>query len=471
MFRKWTRISLGVLLALSATTSSAKPHGKRVERPPQYIMLAFDGGLDLNQWQATRNFAAEMNKANKPVNFTYFMAGVYFLRSTNRHFYAPPKHDIGYSAIGFAKTAADIYNRLGMMNDSYAEGHEIASKGNGHFNGQAERWSIEDWTSEFKQFNDFVFGAYFNNGLTPNTKYPQGYALSERDVVGFRAPYLGVNEGLWSTMKNFNFRYDTSVPGEMTVWPQKSPLGLWKISIPVIEMAGTAKRIIGMDYNFYMAQSNGKEDPANRELYRKQMFDSYMNYFNFNYYGRRAPVNIGHHFALFNGGAYWDAMQDFAKAVCGLPEVRCVTFKNYVNWLDSLTPELFQAFRAGQFDPMPRPRREPHSYSPERALDVTLTIEKVGSRLVTKTSGNDLTADMKTILKINDQKMETTSISLEDLRQQFPAGTNLVVSASVINGQGREVQSNTHKLMALNTTRETYESTPEEAKFVVNPVQ
>lgn len=462
MFQKWKRISLAVLLSLTTASAGAKPNGKKVARPPQYIMLGFDGGLDLNQWQATRNFASELNKDNKPLNFTYFIAGVYFLRSTNRHFYAPPKHDIGYSAIGFAKTAAEIYNRIGMMNDSFMEGHEIASKGNGHFNGQAERWSIEDWTSEFRQFNDFIFGAYFNNGLTPNTKYPQGYALSDKDIVGFRAPYLGVNESLWATMKDLNFKYDTSVPGEMTVWPQKNQLGIWKISVPIIEMAGTGKRIIGMDYNFYMAQSKAKEDLANREVYRKQMFDSYMNYFNFNYYGRRAPVNIGHHFTLYNGGAYWSAMQDFAKAVCGLPEVHCVTFKNYVNWLDSLTPELLQSYRAGQFDPMPRPRA--HFYSPERALNLTVAVETVGSQLTVKTSGSDLSANMKAVLMVNDKKVSGTSISLDDLRRQYAAGTDLVISALIINDQGRELQSDTHKLAALGTSHETFDSISEETK-------
>lgn len=469
MFRKWKRISLAVLLSLTTASAGAKPNGKKVARPPQYIMLGFDGGLDLNQWQATRNFASELTKGNKPLNFTYFIAGVYFLRSTNRHFYAPPKHDIGYSAIGFAKTAPEIYNRIGMMNDSFAEGHEIASKGNGHFNGQAERWSVEDWTSEFKQFNDFVFGAYFNNGLTPNTKYPQGYALSEKDIIGFRAPYLGVNESLWATMKDLNFKYDTSVPGEMTVWPQKNQLGIWKISVPIIEMAGTGKRIIGMDYNFYMAQSKAKEDLANREVYRKQMFDSYMNYFNFNYYGRRAPVNIGHHFTLYNGGAYWSAMQDFAKAVCGLPEVHCVTFKNYVTWLDSLTPELLQSYRTGQFDPMPRPRG--HFYSPERALDLMVAVEKVGSQLTVKTSGSDLNANMKTVLMINDKKVAATSISLDDLRRKYATGTDLVISASIINDQGRELQSDTHKLAALGTSHETFDSISEETKNLTAPIQ
>ncbi|MGZ3768760.1 MAG: hypothetical protein ACXVCP_02715 [Bdellovibrio sp.] len=462
MFVKWKRISLAALLTLTATGAGARPHIKKVARPPQYIMFALDGGLDLNQWQASRNFTTEMNKANKPFNFTYFLAGVYFLRPANKQFYTPPKHDIGYSAIGYAKTPAEIYNRINMMNDSFAEGNEIASQANGHFNGQTERWATEDWSSELKQFNDFIFGAYFNNGLTPNSKYPQGYALAKTDITGFRAPYLGTNESLWPALKDLNYKYDVSAIGEMTVWPKKNEVGIWRIPVPIIEMAGTGKRVIGMDYNFYMAQSQGRPDIPNREVYRKQMLDSYMNYFNFNYYGSRAPVNIGHHFTQFNGGAYWDALQDFAKAVCGLPEVHCVTFRNYVNWLDTLTPEVFQSYRAGQFDPMPRPRR--NAYSPERALDVQVVLEKRNSDFTAKVSGSDLTPDMKAVFFVNNQRVNKETLSVEELRQAFPNANKVTVAAALVNNKGQELYRDTHVVQSLGTDKEKFEVKSEEMK-------
>ncbi|WP_413943550.1 hypothetical protein [Bdellovibrio sp. HCB-162] len=350
-------MSFSLLASTVLAENQSVPTPEKVARPPQYIMIGFDGGLDLRQWQATRDFAADMTKNNKPVKFTYFISGVYFLRQANRHFYAPPKHDVGYSNIGFGESAMGIASRLNMMNDAYAEGHEIASRGNGQFDGARENWDTNDWDSEFKQFNDLVFGAYFNNGLTPSSKYPQGYALGEKDVVGFRAPRLGVNEALWQTMKAMNFRYDVSVPGASTLWPTKNKYGFWNITLPMIEMAGTGKLIIGMDYNFYYVHSKAKEDLANREHYRKEMLDSYMNYFNMNYYGRRAPVSLGHNFEKYNGGAYWDALQDFVKNVCGMPEVKCVSYKQYADWLDTLTPEILTSYKLGQFDLLPRPRR------------------------------------------------------------------------------------------------------------------
>ncbi|WP_374029347.1 hypothetical protein [Bdellovibrio bacteriovorus] len=380
MSKSLQSISLGVLLSLTtAATAWAAVPGKpstKVARPPQYVMISYDGGLDLNRWQETRNFAAEMRKIGKPVSFTYFLSGVYFLRDMNRHFYTPPKHDVGYSAIGFGESAQGIASRINLMNDSFAEGHEIASLANGGFNAHRENWAQTDWESEFRQFNDFIFGAYFNNGISPNSKYPQGYALTEKDIAGFRAPALGVNDALWPAMKAFHFRYDVSTPGEMTQWPTKDKFNVWRINIPMIELVGTGKRVLGMDYNFYYAHSKAKEDVAKKDQYKKSMFDSYMNYFVLNYYGRRAPISLSHRFAHYNGGAYSEALKDFIRSVCGMPEVKCVTVKEYANFLDTLTPEVLRAYRFGQFDMMPRPRR-PAAETPA----IPLAAETVSSEI------------------------------------------------------------------------------------------
>ncbi|MFT4726339.1 MAG: hypothetical protein ACI9UN_000834 [Granulosicoccus sp.] len=50
-----------------------------------------------------------------------------------------------------------------------------------------------------------------------------------------------------------------------------------------------------MDYNFYVAQSNAKR-AADVDLgkFAQEMLDTYKAYFNKNYYGSRAPVDIGH---------------------------------------------------------------------------------------------------------------------------------------------------------------------------------
>src|SRR5262249_31924984 len=87
-----------------------------------------------------------------------------------------------------------------------------------------------------------------------------------------------------------------------------------------------------------------------------------------NYFGNRAPVHIGHHFSLWNGGAYWNAMQAFAKNVCGLPEVQCVTYKDLQAFMDKNAANR-AAYMAGNFTKLPRPPSagdpEPVASSPQ----------------------------------------------------------------------------------------------------------
>ena len=88
---------------------------------------------------------------------------------------------------------------------------------------------------------------------------------------------------------------------------------------------------------------------AHREI-RQQMLDSYLAYFRANYTGNRAPIHIGHHFSDYQNGAYRDALKSFARAVCGLPEVRCVTYKTLADFMDGLSEQKLADYRTGQFD-------------------------------------------------------------------------------------------------------------------------
>jgi hypothetical protein len=104
-----------------------------------------------------------------------------------------------------------------------------------------------------------------------------------------------------------------------------------------------------MDYNFLVAHSGVGGIAARREEFRRQMLDSYLSYFRANYTGNRAPLHIGHHFSDYQNGAYRDALKSFARAVCGLPEVRCVTYRTLADFMDGLSPETLAAYRKGDF--------------------------------------------------------------------------------------------------------------------------
>ena len=86
-----------------------------------------------------------------------------------------------------------------------------------------------------------------------------------------------------------------------------------------------------------------------RAQYREQMLTTYLDYFKSNYAGNRAPLHIGHHFVDFQDGAYREALKSFARIVCGMPEVRCVTYGALADFLDGLKPDELSAYRTGAF--------------------------------------------------------------------------------------------------------------------------
>jgi hypothetical protein len=355
-----TRLAFGSLFAILAVaaaasgcaTSSESDNGQesalQAKAPPQYVLLAFDGSLNTAFWEESLAFAKATTDAGKPMKFTYFISGTYFipdaLKADHAKGYLAP-HGLGWgkSAIGWGGTADVIKGRVDWVDRAATEGHEIASHANGHFDGT--QWTYGDWKSEFDQFNSIFFGERAVKKLS-NT------ALT--DIVGFRAPLLGQGPGLYQVLNERSYTYDTSKTSAPTYWPQKNG-NVWNFPLAELRIVGSGKKTLSMDYNFYYSQSRGVADPDHAGLYRKQMFDTYMAYFKGNYYGNRAPVHIGHHFSKWNGGAYWAAMQDFAKEVCGKPDVKCVTYKELAKYMESLTPEERADFRNGAFPKLERP--------------------------------------------------------------------------------------------------------------------
>lgn len=311
------------------------------ERPPQFVLLAFDGSLNLDFWQESRAFAQQTG-----AKYTYFMSGTYFLPDAKKGNYHGPHHDAGKSDIGFGGPSANIELRLQQVKAAHAEGHEMASHVNGHFDGST--WTEADWDSEFAAFNPLIFKAAETAGVPA---VDLGFGV--QDVKGFRAPLLAFSAGMYKTLAKNNFTYDTSKSGAPNYWPEKLG-GVWNFPLAQVRVVGSGKKTLSMDYNFYYTQSAGLPKPENKDAYKKEMLDTYMKYFQDNYFGNRAPVHIGHHFSKWNGGAYWEAMQAFTKRVCGLPEVKCVTYGELVKYMEAHVADRAK-FQAGSFTPLPRP--------------------------------------------------------------------------------------------------------------------
>ena len=109
--------------------------GDQVERPPQFVMLAFDNCTELERWRDLSDFAAEMNRDGDRLHFTFFVSGINFIEDANRNVYQGPGQRRGASRINFGGSADDVRRRVDYVNALFARDHEIASHAIGHFNG------------------------------------------------------------------------------------------------------------------------------------------------------------------------------------------------------------------------------------------------------------------------------------------------------------------------------------------------
>ena len=238
-----------------------------VERPPQYVAIAFDNCTELDRWQDWSDFAAELNRGGERIRFTFFVSGINFLSNAKKHLYQGPSQSRGASRINFGGSADDVRKRVAFMNALRRDGHEIASHAVGHFDGRS--WGAAAWTSEFSSFDGLLENVARNNELAAD----EGFVFSPRDIVGFRAPYLAHSPGLYATLAARGFRYDTSGTMPANAWPEKRD-GIWRFNLAGIRLAGSGRATLSMDYNFLVAQSGAAPIASRREQFRRQMLDS-----------------------------------------------------------------------------------------------------------------------------------------------------------------------------------------------------
>jgi hypothetical protein len=106
--------------------------------------------------------------------------------------------------------------------------------------------------------------------------------------------------------------------------------GVVQFSLPTIPEGPSNRRVIAMDYNLYVRHSRGKEDVAHAAEYEERAYRAFHAAFERQYDGERIPLQIGFHFTLMNGGAYWRALERFATEVCTRPDVECISYRDLV---------------------------------------------------------------------------------------------------------------------------------------------
>lgn len=290
------------------------------EPKPQYVLISFDGAHDVAQWQRSRSLAARTG-----ARFTYFLSCVYLLSPDAKREYRGPGHGAGRSNVGFAQSRAEVADRLREIRFAAAEGNEIASHACGHFDGKD--WTKAQWLAEFDAFDRILRGAYALNGLGPE---PADWRDTAERVTGFRAPYLSTSKALEAALSERGFAYDASSVSKGPAEPVSDADAVTRFALPQIAEGPKARRVIAMDYNLYVRHSGGFERPDEAAAFQERSYEAFRTAFDAQYDGARVPLQLGFHFTLMNGGAYWKALERFAAEVCVRADVVCTSYSDYL---------------------------------------------------------------------------------------------------------------------------------------------
>jgi hypothetical protein len=316
-------LAASLVAALHAGHAPPPRHESKPSRPPQFVVVSFDGSGGTELWPYWRSVARRAH-----AHFTFFLSGVYLLDWPHHDAYDPPRHDRGRSDIGFASSPAVIGGTLRQIAAAYREGNEIGTHYNGHFcapyAGSVGDWDAADWRRELDQFDRLVFAAHAD-----------ALPFGPDEVVGGRTPCLqGDLHVLYPVLARRGFRYDASQVAPLGTWPWRRE-GLWSVPLLEIPFVGHTFGVISMDYNFFANQVGLGARDAERQTYL-----SLRRAFRTVYRGNRAPLSVANHFETWDGGAYDRALARFVLETCRLPQVRCVSFRELVDWLDLRFPRL-----------------------------------------------------------------------------------------------------------------------------------
>ncbi|KAB2974125.1 hypothetical protein F8R89_20335 [Streptomyces sp. SS1-1] len=316
------------------------------QEPPQFVVFSWDGAGEVGNGLFPRflDLAKEHD-----AHMTFFLSGLYLLPESKKRLYEPPNNPRGASDIGYL-TDDHIKQTLKNVRRAWLDGHEIGTHFNGHFcggSGTVGNWTPQQWRSEIDQAKSFVKEWRTNSGWTDLPSLPFDY---DKELVGGRTPCLLGQDNLLPTARELGWRYDASSPGGRQVWPVKRK-GLWDLPLQQIPFPGRSFEVLSMDYNMLANQSvNSTNAPSyHHPAWRKQATQAYIQGFKRAYETNRAPFFIGNHFEQWNGGIYMDAVEEALKHMAREKEkggdIRLVSFRQFVDWLDVQKPDILDKLR------------------------------------------------------------------------------------------------------------------------------
>jgi len=306
------------------------------EKPPQFVLFSFDGGVSAPNWERIMPIAKDTG-----AHVTAMLSGIYLLTNDQADLYTAPGHKKGDSAIPFGGSEQDITTRIKYLNNAVDAGHEFGTHYNGHFCQGEEpsvgSWSTAGWNSELDQFNDFV-----------RRMNARGLKLTPEMIKGGRTPCLEGNwDQLFPSMLAHNYVYDTSHVSFGVTWPTVDR-GLWEFPLPEVRIPALDKKVVMMDFNLWTVLDGAPQDGS--DAWRGPEFagivqDTYRSVYLAAFNGNRAPIVVANHFNDWAGNAFSTAVEKFMGETCKKAETVCATYSQVIQWMQLQDPAVLDAFR------------------------------------------------------------------------------------------------------------------------------
>ncbi|XP_034666362.1 uncharacterized protein LOC117900202 isoform X6 [Drosophila subobscura] len=295
------------------------PGGLNVTQTPQIVLITFDDAIN----PINIDIYAELfnNKTRKNPNGCPWRATFYL------------SHE---------------WTDYGMVQDLYADGHEMASHTVSHSFG--EQFSQKKWTREIAGQRE-ILAAY------------GGVKLS--DVRGMRAPFLSVGGNkMYKMLYDSNFTYDSSMPvyeNRPPSWPYtldykifhdcmippcptRSYPGVWQVPMVMWQDLNGGRCSMG----------DACSNPSDAEGVTKMIMKNFERHYTTN----RAPFGLFYHAAWFTQPHHKEGFIKFLDAINAMPDVWILTNWQALQWVRDPTPiSRINSFQPFQCDYSDRPKR------------------------------------------------------------------------------------------------------------------
>lgn len=322
------------IVALLVALAIAAPAAARAippERRTQFVLLSFDttpGPMPRGRPDMFHAIHAALNRRRPPgappSSYTLFIStGGLQLDPAGRRHPAEALPFLGVlprnrPTIRYARDLHYLRGKVENLRVLAGMGVELSSHGVRHDHGAP--WDLPRWRAEVRD----------------NARILDLFGLPH--PTGFRAPFLEAGPSAYRAFSEAGARYDAGCLGDGS-WPTRDPeTGVWRFCLPMVNVEGRPNPVLFFDDNMRtvlgaLARERGLNGAAAEELMDEGYHRAAMQGFLRRYRGNRAPFLVSGH------GTMQRAMMRTLRHVCELPDVRCATMREALEYVEA-HPEL-----------------------------------------------------------------------------------------------------------------------------------